>query len=265
MNKRPVVPEIIDTHVHITDPAFDDDRDEVIARAANQGVTRLINPGSDLESSRAAVDFAQLHPNIFAAVGLHPHALLVPDLESAYKEIEQLAKDPKVVAIGEFGLDLKHEGSDLTAQQEVFRRQTALAKKTNLPIILHCRAMYDDLIKLVKTEAKGLPGVVHSFAGDAEQLKQLVELGYYIAFGGIVTFDKRTEALREAAKVVPLNRLLLETDAPYLTPVPRRGKRNEPAEVVTIAQFIADLRQISYAELAQATTLNAEHVFKLNG
>lgn len=207
---------------------------------------------------------ANTYKNVFAAVGAHPHAASPAlDLDFISQALETLVVTPKVVAVGEFGLDVKHGAENLPLQMELVLRQLKIAKKHNLPIILHCRGLYTELLELLTKEGSVFRGVVHCFAGSTKDMQSLVDMGLYVAYGGLVTFGKKTEDLLEAVRNTPLDRMLLETDAPYLTPVPRRGKRNEPAEVATVAQFIADLRKIPYAELARVTTQNARNLFDL--
>ena len=270
----PSQPEIIDTHCHLDDKAFDEDRAAVWERAQAAGVAAIINPASNIDDSRATVKLAHEMPGVFAAVGIHPHAAVemnAQKLEEAEKELSKLSKDQTVVAIGEFGFDSKNGSAEV--QKPAVQMLLKLAHAQELPIILHCRDMYTDLFAAIDQSSTahskdGLQGpkhtgVVHSFTGGPAELDQILKRGLHVAFGGIVTFDKKTELLREAAKQCPLDRMLLETDSPSLTPVPRRGRRNEPAEVATICDFIAKLRGISYAELARATTQNARRLFSL--
>ena len=255
---------IIDTHCHLDDLQYDKDRNRVLRDARSEGVVGVINPGNDLDTSRAAVALAHQELDVFAGVGLHPdNAGPELNIEKALAEIDGMASDAEVIALGEFGLDTKHSDDTLDRQKILVREQFGLAAKHGLPIILHVRDHYDLMAKMVSKYGKGLPGVVHSFAGSPEDAQRMLDLGLYIAIGGIITFEKGTKALREATKSIPLERLLIETDAPFLSPEPRRGKRNEPSEVATIARFIADLRGIPYAELANATTTNARTLFSL--
>ncbi|MFH0830774.1 MAG: TatD family hydrolase [Parcubacteria group bacterium] len=257
-------PRVIDTHCHLDDHAFDKDRQAVYERAKTAGVVALINPGSNLEDSQIAVKLAHEYSNVYAAVGLHPHFTVSASeqaLVRAESELLRLTADPLVVAVGEFGLDVK-DGA-LQMQLSAARRLLTLAQRQKLPVILHCRQAYRELFSLIEEVGKPLEGIMHAFAAGPTELDQALKLGLHVAFGGMVTFEKRTELLREAVKACPLERMLLETDAPYLTPEPRRGQRNEPAEVATIGQFIASLRGISYSELAEATTKNARRLFGL--
>lgn len=259
-----VRPEIIDSHCHLDDVAFDNDRVAVWKRAQSSGVVSIINPASSLEDSGAVVRLAHQESGVFAAVGIHPQVAITldePALAKTVKELDELLKDPLTVAVGEFGLDSKNGAVD--KQAPTVRALLKLAQKNDVPIILHCRDLYHELLGLLDEAGPKHEGVVHSFTGGPKELEQILKRGLHVAIGGIVTFGKRTEGLREAAKQCPLDRLLVETDAPYLTPEPRRGKRNEPAEVVTVAEFIASLRGISYAELAEATTRNTRRLFGL--
>ena len=257
--------QLIDTHCHLDDAQFDQDRAQVLRQAQTAGIVALINPGSSLEDSQRAVDLARQIEMVFAAVGLHPHYLPKdgPDLSQALETLDKLAADQKVVAIGECGFDFKHGREGFDQQRQALSLQLALAKKHNLPVILHCREAYSELAAVVK-DYSGLRGVVHSFAGGSDELELMLDLGINIGLGGIVTFGKGTEKLRAAVKQIPSDRLLIETDAPYLSPVPRRGRRNTPAQVVTNAHFIADLRDVAYADLADVTTRNARQLFALD-
>jgi TatD DNase family protein len=256
---------LIDSHCHVDDHAFDEDRGAVLERAQRAGVVGIINPASSIVDSRAVVKLAHQHPAVFAAVGIHPNEVGsdIQKLDAAFGEVSELAKDPEVVAIGEFGLDTKHGTEHLAQQKEAMRRQLTIARDRSLPVILHCRQAYQELVEVVRQSGGDYRGVVHCFAGGPAELKLVLEAGFYVAYGGLVTFEKNTQALREALAQTPLNRMLIETDAPYLTPVPRRGTRNEPNEVATVARFIAELRGIPYSELAHITTENARTLFRL--
>ncbi|MDP2587716.1 MAG: TatD family hydrolase [bacterium] len=256
--------EIIDTHCHLDDKAFNEDRVAVWERAQAADVVAIVNPASNLDDSRATVKLAHETVGVFAAIGIHPHAAVemnAQKLAEAEKVLGELSKDQTVVAIGEFGFDSKNGSTE--AQKPAVQMLLKLARAQELPIILHCRDLYKELFATLDEAGSKHTGVVHSFTGGPAELEQILKRGLHVAFGGIVTFDKKTEQLREAAMQCPLDRMLLETDSPYLTPVPRRGRRNEPAEVATICDFIAKLRGISYAELARATTQNARRLFSL--
>jgi len=259
--------ELIDTHCHLDDEQFGEDRLRVWEAAKKAGVVACVNPGSSLEDSQSALELAHTLDNVYAAVGVHPLYLPKngPELDQTIESLGELAKDEKVVAVGEFGFDVKHGRAEMDAQRRAVVLQLELARANDLPIILHCRNAYAELVEVLKDEGKGLRGVVHSFAGGPAELEQVLALGLHVAIGGIVTFEKGTEGLREAVKQVPIDRLLLETDAPYLTPVPRRGQRNTPAEVRAVAEFVAQLRGMNLEELAAATTINARKLFDFHG
>ncbi|RMH06850.1 MAG: TatD family deoxyribonuclease [Nitrospirae bacterium] len=257
---------LTDSHVHLDDPRYDSDRYEVLARAADAGVTNLITIGCDLETSRAAVALAERHSHVYATVGVHPHE--VKRIEASwYNEIEALAKHPKVVAYGEIGLDYHYDHSPRDIQRCRFREQLELAHTLGLPIVIHTReAQSDTLAILQETRAAKLGGVFHCFAGDAEFAQQALALGFSLSFSGIITF-RNAEALRTLVRTVPSDRLLIETDAPYLAPVPFRGKRNEPAYVRLVAEKIAELygdhQKFTVEEIACLTTSNAKRLFRI--
>lgn len=257
--------ELIDTHCHLDDEQFGEDRLQVWEAARKAGVVACINPGSSLEDSQSAVELTGIMDNVYAAVGVHPLYLPKngPELEQTIESLGELAKNEKVVAIGEFGFDVKHGRAEMDEQRRAVELQLELARERNLPVIIHCRNAYAELVEVMRDSGKGLRGVVHSFSGGPADLEQVLALGLHVALGGILTFEKGTDGLREAAKLVPADRLLIETDAPYLTPVPRRGQRNTPAEVATVAQAVAELRGVPYAEIAAATTRNARQLFSL--
>lgn len=251
---------LFDTHAHVDDRKFDADRPEVLARAQAAGVVNLVNVGYDLPSSRRSVGLAEKYPHIYAAVGIHPHDAAGAS-EEVYSQLKELAANPKVVAVGEIGLDYYRDLSPRDVQMRAFRRQLQLAREVELPVIIHDRDAHGDIMQVLR---EGLVpprgGVMHCFAGSLEMARECVNLGFYISFAGPVTFQNARK-LTEIAAAVPLERLLIETDCPYLTPDPHRGKRNEPAYVVHVAEKIAALRGISAAELAQAAATNACTIF----
>lgn len=281
----------VDSHCHIDGPQFDEDRDEVIARAREAGVAAMLNVGTGDPHSddfRRAVRVAESYENVWASVGVHPHDAKLYD-DRAEEHLLELARGSrKIVAWGEIGLDYYYDHSPRDVQREVFRRQIRLAKELDLPIIVHSRDANDDTVEILKDEyslpakANGLeltanssvveknsrkplalshkPGVMHCFGGTPEMALALMEVGFFISFAGNVTF-KKAEELREAVRVVPLDRLLVETDCPYLTPVPHRGKRNEPAMVVHTAQFLAELKGVEFDLLTKQTTENFSRLF----
>ena len=252
----------VDTHLHLHFPQYDADRDGVIRRAIEGGVRYLINIGTDLEDSRKAIAVAEAYPEVYAAVGYHPHeAKHAAPADLA--ELEKLLSHPKVVAVGEVGLDYFHDHSPREVQRELLHTFFRWYKKHRKPIILHCRDAYEDLMKALK-ETMPLPcrGVLHCFSSDARTMKKFLDLGFYIAFGGALTY-KKNDALREACKACPADRLLIETDAPYLAPQSKRGQRNEPLYMIETAEFMADLRGTDLKALAGAATANAKELFGL--
>lgn len=253
---------LFDTHAHLNDEAFIEDLEKVLARAKEAGVGSIANIGYDLPSSQRAVEIAQLYSSCYAAVGIHPH-----DAETVtnqtYEELKKLLQQPKVVAIGEIGLDYYRDLSPRDKQQTVFREQIELAKEYKLPITIHDRDAHGDILKIIKEEQAGeYGGILHCFSGSWEMAKVCMNLGFHISLAGPVTF-KNAKRLQEIAPKIPLDYLLLETDCPYLTPEPYRGKRNEPAYVAEIAKFIAHLRKMDLEELAEKTTFNAKKVYRL--
>ena len=252
---------LADSHAHIDDERFDADRDEVVARALAAGVSLIVNIGADMASSARSVALAEKYPGIYAAVGMHPHDS--QDMkETDYRQLEQWANHPKVVAIGEIGLDYHYDLSPRPVQKEVFLRQLDLARKTGKPFIIHEREAHADMLDIIRNAARGLNGVFHCFSGSVETAREYLKMGFYISVAGPVTFPKSVKT-KEVAKAVPLDRLLVETDSPYLTPQPFRGKRNEPAYVRIVAEEIANLRDISLAELAEVTTANVRKLFNI--
>ena len=252
---------LADSHAHIDDERFDADRDEVVARALAAGVSLIVNIGADMASSARSVALAEKYPGIYAAVGMHPHDS--QDMkENDYRQLEQWANHPKVVAIGEIGLDYHYDLSPRPVQKEVFLRQLDVARKTGKPFIIHEREAHADMLDIIRYAARGLNGVFHCFSGSVETAREYLKMGFYISVAGPVTFPKSVKT-KEVAKAVPLDRLLVETDSPYLTPQPFRGKRNEPAYVRLVAEEIANLRDISLAELAETTTANVRRLFNI--
>lgn len=253
--------ELIDTHAHLDHEWFDGERDEVVQRARDAGVGTIVTIGADMSTSEAAVRLAETYPSVYATVGIHPHDASGAT-EAAYERLKELAAHPKVVAIGEIGLDYYYDHSPRDVQRQVFIRQLALARETGLPFIIHNRDASDDVMAVLREHGRGLPGLLHAFTGDAAMAAECVEMGWYISVGGMMTF-KNAEAIRSAVADVPLERILLETDAPYLTPVPLRGRRNEPAYVRYVADFLAAERGLDVTEVARVTTQNARRFFRL--
>jgi TatD DNase family protein len=245
---------LIDTHAHLDDRAFDQDRAALIARLHADGVG-AVSVGASLDSSHEAVRLAERHRLIWATVGVHPHGAkyVTP---KALRELEGLAKSLRVVAIGEIGLDYYRDLSPRDIQRSVFAAQLELAKRLELPVVLHNRQSTDDLVAILRKVGRTHTGVVHSFLGDAPLAETFLALGLHLGVGGPLTYPAN-EALRDAVRRVPLERIVLETDCPYLTPVPHRGKRNEPAYIELVAAEIARLRGISIDDVARQTTENA--------
>lgn len=252
---------LFDSHAHINDEQFDDDREQVIERALENGVTGILNAGTCMASSAHSVALAQQYESIYAAVGIHPHEV-VGTLEGDYEQLATWCKQDKVVAIGEIGLDYYRDLVPRDIQHEVFVRQIDVARQMNMPLIIHDRDAHQDVMDIIRKEAKGLSGVLHCFSGSLEMATELIKLGFYISIAGPVTF-KNAAKLPEIVANVPLERLLVETDCPYLTPHPHRGKRNEPAYVRIVAEQVASLRCIELSVLAEATSANTKRLFKI--
>ncbi|MGB9660421.1 MAG: TatD family hydrolase [Moorellaceae bacterium] len=254
--------QLIDSHAHLNDPAFSHDLPEVMERLERAGVSLVINVGYDVKSSREAVAQSHNWPRIKAAVAVHPHDAAAFDEESA-RVLRGLALDRQVVAIGETGLDYYRNLSPRKKQEEVFRWHLRLARQLNLPVIVHNREAHQDVLRVLREEAHELPGgVMHCFSGSWETARQCLDLGFYISFAGPVTF-KNAARLRELVSKIPLDRLLIETDAPYLTPEPYRGQRNEPANVRLVAEAVASIRGLTTEEIMETTSANARALFRL--
>ena len=258
----------IDSHCHIDGEQFEDDRDEVVKNALDAGVKYMLNVGTGNPLSgeiAKAVEVAGKYESVFAAVGVHPHdARLYTDAAEQHL-IDLINSSEKVIAWGEIGLDFYYDHSPRDVQTEVFRRQIRTAKSLNLPIIIHSRDADDETVEVLHEECSHenfRGGIMHCFGGTAQMAQDLMEIGFLISFAGNVTF-KKAENLRDAARVVPLEKLLIETDCPFLTPVPFRGKRNEPAHVVETAKFLAEFYGVKLETLAGQTTENFLHFFRL--
>ncbi|CAN5710749.1 hypothetical protein BH24ACI1_BH24ACI1_23570 [soil metagenome] len=259
----------IDSHCHIDGEAFDADRDVVIKRAREAGVKMMLVIGTgdatDFENFSRVVRLAEKHENIFASVGVHPHDAKTFDAESERRLIELAKSSEKVIAWGEIGLDFYYDHSPPEVQKEIFRRQIKIANELNLPIISHSRDTDDETVEILTEECahenfRG--GIMHCFGGNPQMAESLMNIGFLISFAGNVTF-KKADNLRDSARVVPLNKLLIETDSPYLAPIPFRGKRNEPMFVVETAKFLADFYNVDLKVLAKATTQNFRQLFKI--
>jgi len=256
--------QLIDSHCHIDFNAFDEDRDQVLARAAEAGVKRLINPSTNLENSRRVVELARRYPNVYAAVGFHPYD--APQVnDDTLAELRALSADAKVVAIGEIGLDYYRGRASKSEQHLALEAQLALAKSLNLPVIIHQRNAAADTMAILRQWASEgeHPGLVlHAFSGDAAMVEEAAALGFFMGIGGPITF-KNAKNYPNIVTKIPLDRLLIETDATFLSPHPYRGKRNEPARVVLVAQKLAQLFNLAVDELAEQVTQNAETLFHL--
>lgn len=252
--------ELIDTHAHLDFPEFADSIPAVIERALQAGVTTIVSIGINLETSRKAAQIAGAFDRIYASVGIHPQAsysLHTQDLD----ELEELAANPRVVAIGEIGLDYFRDGQPREIQTECMRRQIQTAVDTAKPAIFHVRDAWEDFFRIVPELAPFLrPSVIHCFSGDWTVARRCLDMGFYLSIPGVVTFPK-AKSLHEVVRLAPLDRLLVETDSPYLAPIPHRGRTNEPAFVLHTARKIAECRQEPFEKVAEQTTGNARAVF----
>jgi TatD DNase family protein len=262
----------VDSHAHLDGKQFDSDREHVIARAREAGVVAMvaIGNGDGPPQLDAGVQLAEKYPFMYATIGIHPHeARLASD--HAYAEMERLARHPKVIAWGEIGLDYYYDHSPRDTQQEAFTRQMELAGAAKLPIVIHCRPSdnsenaWDDCLQLIQDQwaPKGIGGILHCFTGNWPQAKRALDMGFMISFAGNVTFPK-AQQIRDAALEVPLDRMFIETDCPYLAPIPYRGKRNEPAFVKETARKIGELRARSMEEVGEQTAHNFYNFFKIS-
>jgi TatD DNase family protein len=251
---------LIDTHCHLNHADYDDDRTETIARARAAGVGAMVVIGYDLPSSESALALAAQEPALYAAVGIHPHDARSLD-DAAVARLSVLAEQPKVVALGEIGLDFYRDLSPREDQERAFRRQIELARRLRLPIIVHTRESESDVLAILEeVGTDGLSGVLHCFTAGPEIAARCFRLGFHVGLGGVLTF-KNARALQETARELPLDRIVLETDAPYLAPHPHRGRRNEPAYVALVADRLAELQGRAPAEIAEITTANARALF----
>ena len=252
-------PMIFDSHAHYDADQFDEDRDKLLSSMLENGVGTILNVGADWDSVTEVVELAQRYPHVYAAVGLHPDEVGILD-EEKFAFLREQCKEEKVVAVGEIGLDYYWDNESHDIQKKWFIRQLELARERNLPVIIHSRDAAEDTLKIMKEHAQGLRGVIHCFSYSKELAKEYVKMGFHIGIGGVVTF-KNGKKLKEIAQEIPLERMLLETDCPYLAPVPYRGKRNLSLYIPYIAQEIANLRGISYEEVVAQTEQNAKELF----
>lgn len=258
----------VDSHAHIDGEEYDADRDEVIARARDAGVVAILNVGTGDPHSgtlERAVELAEKNQDIYAAVGVHPHDARLFDKAAEQRLLQLVRQSERIIAWGEIGLDFHYDNSPREIQREVFAQQLRLARTASLPVIIHSREADDETVEILQTEwhGSGLGGVMHCFGGSPSMARSVLELGFTISFAGNVTF-KKAENLREAARVVPLDRLFIETDCPFLTPIPFRGRRNEPARVLEVARCLADLHGLEMAEIGRLTAENFFRFFNLN-
>jgi TatD DNase family protein len=250
---------LVDSHCHLDDEKFDADREQVIERALAAGVKRMMAIGTgdgppDLET---AIRQADRYPFIYATIGVHPHDASKATPETLV-QLRDLARHPKVLAVGEIGLDYHYDFSPRDVQRRVFIDQLGIAADSGKPIVIHTREAWADTLAVLGTHWRGA-GIMHCFTGDEQQARESLDLGFYLSFGGVLTFPK-AEAVRQAARITPADRLLVETDCPYLAPVPHRGKRNEPAFVVETVRRLAEVRASTPAEIAETTTRNFERL-----
>ncbi len=250
---------IFDTHAHYDDSRFDEDREDVFVRLKEQGVTNIVNCGCDLRTSLKTVEFTENYDFIYGAVGVHPHEAEDTTEEELLK-IKELYSKKKIVAVGEIGLDYHYDFSPRERQLEIFERQLKLANEFNLPAIIHDREAHEDTMKLLKSYKP--KGVVHCFSGSAEMAKEIIKLGLYIGIGGAVTFKNAKKPV-EVVENLPIDRLVLETDAPYMTPVPFRGQRCDSAHIAYTAEKIAEIRKIDVQELIDICNENAKKLFNI--
>ena len=254
--------KFIDSHAHLDDKRFDTDRDELINSLSDNSIEAVLNPGADLKSSKNALFLAEKYPFIYAAVGCHPHDTKYMN-DDTMNKFKEMAKSNKVIAIGEIGLDYYYDNSDRDTQKKWFREQIRLAKELDLPYIVHDRDAHEDILNIMKEEHyDGARGILHCYSGSVELSREFIKLGFYISLAGPVTFAK-ARVSKLVAKEIPFDKLLIETDSPYLTPEPFRGKRNEPKYVRYVAEEIAKIRNVSIDEVAEKTKKNFKTLFEI--
>ncbi len=251
--------KIVDSHAHLYDEKFNKDRKEVIQRAKSAGIDSVIVPSEDTTSARKALSLSEEYPGFFyPACGFHPHVIKKFNAEELEKEL----KTGEYIAIGEIGLDYHYDRDVIDEQKDVLRKQFEFAMKFNLPVILHVREAFSDIFNLID-EFEGLSGVFHCFSGGVEEVREVLKRDFYVSFSGIITY-KNAKCIREAAKIVPLHRILVETDSPYLSPIPVRGKRNEPSFIVYVIDKLSEILRINKEQLMKTTYENTTRLFKLN-
>jgi TatD DNase family protein len=258
-----VAPDLVDTHAHLDEERFDVDRDAVVVRAAAAGVRRILTVATTAASSQASAEIAAAYSGVFASAGIHPN-YAGQAAPGDWGLVEECLKRPKMRAVGETGLDRFHHFTPFSIQEEYFARHLNLSRRHNVPIVIHSRDCDDDMLRMLRADFERhgpILGVMHSFASSAETASACLDMGLYISFSGMLTY-KKSEELRQAAATIPADRLLVETDSPYLAPQPHRGQRNEPAFVVHTAQCLAEIRGMDLPILAKVMTENADRLFK---
>ncbi len=251
---------LFDTHAHMNDPVFDQDRDELLKSLPGQGVGLVMNPGCSLENSRQAIAIAEAYDFVYAAVGTHPDTADEVD-EAVIDEYRRLCSHEKVKAIGEIGVDYYYETIPREIQLKAFRMQMELARETGLPVIVHERDAHDDGMRMIR-EFPDVTGVFHCYSGSAEMARQLVKMGWYIGFTGVLTFKNARKAV-ETAQSIPLDKIVIETDCPFMAPEPFRGKRNHPGYLYRVAERLAELRGLSVEEIQKITTENGKRLYRI--
>ena len=251
---------LFDTHAHMNDPAFDQDREQVLLGLKDKGVELVMNIGCSLKSSRDCIAMAEKYPFVYATVGSHPDSADEVN-EDVIGQYRQMAQHERVLAIGEIGLDYHYEDIPREIQKKAFRMQMELAKELNMPVVIHEREAHDDGMRIVK-EFKGVTGVFHCYSGSAEMARQLVDMGWYIGFTGVLTFKNARKAV-ETAQRIPLERIVLETDCPFMAPEPFRGKRCDPGYLYRMAERLAEIRGISVEEVHAVTMENAKRLYRM--
>ncbi|HEY9062895.1 MAG TPA: TatD family hydrolase [Pseudobacteroides sp.] len=251
---------LFDSHAHYDDEKFQDDRDDIIKKAYEEGVSYILNAASDIDTSLTSMDLAQKFDFVYAAVGVHPHSASTMD-ESTIARITEMVRSPKVVAIGEIGLDYYYDYSPKDVQKYWFKRQLELAIELSMPVIIHDRDAHEDIINIMKeSKISQVGGVMHCFSGSREMAKILLDMGFFLSFGGPVTFKNAKKAI-DVLQYVPMDRMLIETDSPYLSPEPLRGKRNDSRNVRLVAEKIAEIKGLDFETIASETLNNARRLF----